>query len=315
MDRHYVGIDVSKDRLDVAVVPSGKRWQVPNTEAGLLDLGEQLGTVEPALVVLEATGGLEVGVARHLVERGLPVRVLNPRQVRDFGRATGKLAKTDAIDALLLARFAQRVEPEVRPLPDELTVALGALVTRRRQLLEMLVAEQNRLRQAPRKVQRDLRAHIAWLKRRLGALDDEIGTTLQQSPVWEELGEVLQSVPGVGEVLTMTLLADLPELGSLDRKQVAALAGVAPFNRDSGMLRGKRMVWGGRASVRAALYMATLVASRHNPVIRAFYQRLLAAGKPKKVALVACMRKLLTILNAMVKHKAPWRASLEVAHA
>ncbi len=312
MDRCSVGIDVSKDRLDVAVLPQGTRWQVPNTKAGLLDLGERLRTVEPALVVLEATGGLELAVARHLVECGLPIRVLNARQVRDFGKAIGKLAKTDAIDALLLARFAQRVEPEVRPLPDELTQALGALVTRRRQLMEMLVAEENRMERAPRSVQGELRAHIAWLRRRLKALDQDIGTTLEQSPVWKELSDLLQSVPGVGEVLTMTLLADLPELGSLNRKQIAALVGVAPFNQDSGKLRGKRMIWGGRACVRSVLYMAALVATQHNPVIRAFYQRLLAAGKPKKVALVACMRKLLTILNAMLKHKTPWR--LEVLH-
>lgn len=307
----YVGIDVSKDHLDVAVAPDGRGWQVPTTEAGLTELGEHLRTLYPTLVVLEATGGLEIPVLGRLAAAGLPVVAVNPRQVRDFGRATGKLAKTDTIDAHLLALFAERIRPQLRPLADEATQTLGALLARRRQVVEMLTAEKNRLRRASPKVQPDLRAHIAWLEERLKALDHDIEGTLRHSPIWREQEDLLRSVPGVGPVLAMTLLAELPEMGSLSRKQIAALVGVAPFNRDSGTLRGKRAIWGGRAPVRAALYMAALVATRYNPVIHAFYQRLLAAGKPKKLALVACMHKLLTILNAMLKHKTPW----EVNHA
>lgn len=311
----FVGIDVSQDRLDVALAPGETSWQVAYTEGGVSGLVEQLGAAAPALVVLEATGGMEVAVVGALAAAGLPVVVVNPRQVRDFGRATGKLAKTDAIDARLLAEFAARVRPAVRPLPDEETQALGALLARRRQVVEMLTAEKQRMRSAPKRVRKQIQEHIDWLSQSLAELDGELKDALRGSPVWREQEDVLKSVPGVGDVLTLTLVAELPELGRLDRKQIAALAGVAPFNRDSGKLRGKRTVWGGRAPVRSALYMATLVASRHNPVIRGFYHRLLAAGKPKKVALVACMRKLLTILNAMVKHKTQWRSTLEVAHA
>lgn len=311
----YVGIDVSKDRLDVAVAPDGTSRQVPHTERGISELGEQLRALGPVLVVMEATGGMEMPVLAHLTTLGVPAVAINPRQVRDFGRATGKLAKTDAIDAQLLALFAERVRPAVRPVPDEAAQALGALVARRRQLIEMLTAEKQRLGPALPPVRRQLREHIQWLQRRLHALDEDLGRTLRESPVWREHEDLLKSVPGVGPVTTMTLVAELPELGSLTRRQIAALAGVAPFNRDSGKLRGTRSVWGGRAPVRAALYMAALVAARHNQVIRAFYQRLLAVNKPKKVALVACMRKLLTILNAMFKHKTPWRCTPEVAYA
>jgi transposase len=260
--------------------------------------------------VLEATGGFELPLTGALAAAGLPVVVVNARQVRDFAKATGRLAKTDALDAAVLAQFAEAVRPPPRPLPDAATQALSALLTRRRQLLAMRTAEQNRVATAPPAVRREIQAHLAWLTRRLATLDDDLGRTIRESPVWREKDDLLQSVPGVGPGLARTLLAGLPELGTLTHKQVAALVGVAPLNRDSGTWRGRRMVWGGRAPVRAALYMSALVATRCNPVIRTFYQRLCAAGKAKKVALTACMHKLLTILNAMVKHRTPWRETL-----
>jgi len=306
----YVGIDVSKGYLDIAVRPTGQQWRVSNTEEGLGQLVERLHGLSPSLVVLEATGSLEVPVAAALGTGGLPVAVVNPRQVRDFARATGKLAKTDRLDSQLLALFADRVRPAPRPLPDPQTRELNALLARRRQIVVMLVTEQNRLGTALPSVRPGIQEHIAWLEGKLGELNDGMGKLLRESPLWREKEDLLRGVPGVGPVLTLTLLAELPELGTLGRRQVAALVGVAPLNRDSGTLRGKRTVWGGRAKVRAALYMAALVATRFNPVIRAFYQKLLAAGKPKKVALTACMRKLLTILNAMLKYHTPWQADL-----
>lgn len=302
----FVGIDVSQATLDVALRPRDEEWQVAQTEEEIAGLVAQLDTVHPALIVLEATGGLEMPVLGALAAAGLPVVAVNPRQVRDFAKATGTLAKTDRIDARILAHFAAAVRPAVRPLPDAETQAIAALVARRRQIVGIVVAEKNRVRTAAALVRPHLLAHIAWLEQDLRALDQELDDTLRRSPIWRERDQLLQSVAGVGPVLRHTLLAQLPELGRLNRKQIAALVGVAPLNRDSGTLRGKRAVWGGRAPVRAALYMATLVASRFNPVIHAFYQRLLAAGKPKKVALTACMRKLLTILNAMLKHQKPW---------
>lgn len=302
----FVGIDVSQAQLDVAVRP-GLTFTVSHDAAGLVEVGKQLQTVQPTLIVLEATGGLEVPLLGALAAIGLPVVAINPRQVRDFARATGQLAKTDRVDAQVLAQFAEAIRPPVRPLPDEQTQALAALVARRRQLLEMLLAEKNRLRLAARPIRRRVQTHITWLKRELVALDKNLTRTIRDSPVWREQDDVLRSVPGVGPVLVSTLFAHLPELGTLTRKQVAALVGVAPFSRDSGTLRGRRMIWGGRAPVRAALYMATLVATRFNPVIRAFYQRLCGVGKAKKLALTACMRKLLTILNAMAKTKTAWR--------
>ena len=303
----YVGIDVSKGYLDVAARPTGEQWRVSNTEEGLGQLVERLQGLSPALVVLEATGSLEVPVTAALGATGLPVAVVNPRQVRDFARATGKLAKTDRLDALVLALFAERVRPTPHPLPDPQTQELNALLARRRQIVAMLVTEQNRLGTALPSVRPGIQEHIAWLEGKLGELNDRMGKLLRESPLWREKEDLLRGVPGVGPVLSLTLLAELPELGALDRKQIAALVGVAPLNRDSGTLRGRRTVWGGRAQVRAALYMASLVATRFNPVIKAFYHRLLSAGKPKKVALVACMRKLLTILNAMLKHRSPWQ--------
>ena len=303
----FVGIDVSKAQLDVAVRPEGPGFTVRNDELGMTTLVERMRELQPHLVVLEATGGLEVAVVGALAAASVPLVVANPRQVRDFAKATGQLAKTDRLDAQILARFADTVRPTPRALPETHTQELAAVLTRRRQLIDMLTAEKNRLGIAPKRVRKGIQAHITWLERRLAETDDDLSTTIQASPVWREKDDLLQSTPGVGRILSTTLLASLPELGTLDRKQIAALVGVAPFNCDSGMLRGKRIVRGGRASVRAALYMSALVAARYNPVIKAFYRRLRQAGKPAKVALTACMRKLLTILNAMVKHQTPWR--------
>ena len=304
----YVGIDVAKAQVDVAVRPTDDRWEVPHDEAGVRQLVSRLKALEPVMVLLESSGGLELPLVAALATEEVPVVVVNPRQVRDFARATGKLAKTDSLDAAVLAHFADAVRPAVRPLRDAETQVLGSLVARRHQVITMLVSEKNRLSSAATVAVRPrIKAHIAWLERELDDLDKGLRQTLRQSPVWREKDDLLRTVPGVGEQLSLTLLAYLPELGTLDRRQVAALVGVAPFNRDSGAMRGKRTVWGGRARVRAALYMGALVGSRFNPVIRDFYQRLLAAGKPKKLALTACMRKLLVILNSMLKHRSPWR--------
>jgi transposase len=309
----YVGIDVSKAQLDVAERPSGERAVMPHTEQAIAALVAQLGARRPACVVLEATGGLQAPLASALALAGIPVAVVNPRQVRDFARATGQLAKTDAIDAQILARFAEAVRPAPRPLPDEATQEFSALLTRRRQLIDMLVAEQHRMRTAPRPIQRQIQAHLTWLKQQLAMLDEDLTHRIQATPLWREQEDLLRSVPGIGPVVSRTLLGELPELGRLTHKQIAALVGVAPLNRDSGSLRGRRMIWGGRAVVRGVLYMSAVVAARHNPIIKAFYQRLRTAGKAPKVALVACMRKLLTMLNAMVKHRTPWRLSAQGA--
>ena len=303
----YVGIDVAKARLDVAVRPSGQRWSISNDEPGIRELVPRLKAFEPVLVVMEASGGLELPSVAALAAASLPVVVVNPRQVRDFAKATGTLAKTDALDAAVLAHFADAVRPDVRPLRDAETQALNSLVARRRQVVGILVAEKNRLGTAVSAVRPRIEAHIDWLEQEINDIDEGLRQTLRSSPVWREKDDILRTVPGVGEQLSLTLLAHLPELGTLNRRQIAALAGVAPFNRDSGAMRGKRRVWGGRTRVRTVLYMGTLAASRFNPVIRDYYQRLLAAGKPKKVALVACMRKLLVILNSMLKQRTPWR--------
>lgn len=304
----FVGMDVSQACVDVAVHP-GTAFQFPHDESGIAQAVERLRALRPTLIVLEATGGLEVPLTGALAAGGLPVVVINPRQVRDFARATGQLAKTDRLDAWILAQFAKAIRPPIRPLLDEQTQLLAALVARRRQLIEMLTAEKNRLRLAARPIQERVQAHISWLEKELVTTNTDLTATIRESPVWREKEELLRSVPGVGPVLTTTLFANLPELGTLSRKQVAALAGVAPFPRDSGTLKGRRAIWGGRAHVRAALYMAALVATRRNPVIRTFYQRLCQAGKAKKLALTACMRKLLTILNAMLKGGTPWRVA------
>ncbi len=304
----FVGIDVSKAQLDLALRP-GEGCSVPHDEAGIAGIVDRLRVLSPTLIVLEATGGLELPLTGALAAAGLPVVVINPRQARDFAKATGKLAKTDLLDAQLLAHFAEVMRPLSRPLLDEQAQALGAIVARRRQLIEMLTAEKNRFGRAPQPIRARLRAHIAWLEQEVARIETDLGQAIRDSPVWKEKEDLLRSMPGVGPVLATTLLADLPELGTLNQKQIAALVGVAPLNRDSGTLRGRRTVWGGRAHVRATLYMSALVATRYNPVIQAFYRRLCAAGKAKKVALTACMRKLLIMLNAMLKHRTRWRVA------
>ena len=304
----YVGIDVAKAQMDVAVRPTDQRWTISNDEPGVGELVSRLKALSPTMVVLEASGGLELPAVAALTGASLPVVIVNPRQVRDFARATGTLAKTDALDAAVLAHFAEAVRPPVRPLKDAETQVLNSLVARRHQVIAILVAEKNRLGTAISAVRPRIEAHIAWLEQELNDIDEGLRQTLRSSPVWREKDDILRTVPGVGEQLSLALLAHLPELGTLNRRQIAALVGVAPFNRDSGTMRGKRRVWGGRSRVRAILYMGTLAASRFNPVIHDYYQRLLAAGKPKKVALVACMRKLLVILNSMLNHRSPWRA-------
>ena len=307
----FVGIDVSKDCLDVAVRPTGEAWQLPHNSRGINDLVERLGELAPQLVVLEATGGMEMVLAGELAASQLAIAVVNPRHVRDFARAAGKLAKTDALDAQVLAHFAEAMRPASRPLPDDASQELRALMARRRQLVEMITAEKNRLRTAAPRIRPKVQEHIRWLEESLKDLDRDMEDFMRSSPMWRDKDQLLRSTPGVGPVLSMTLLSDLPELGALNRGEIAALVGVAPFNRDSGALRGKRTVWGGRRQVRAALYMAALVATRYNPVLRDFYQRLCDAGKPKKVALTACMRKLLTILNVMVKHNRHWNPATQ----
>ena len=302
----FIGIDVSKARVDIAMRPAGQSESVSNDEAAIRVLVKRLEEIRPALIVLEATGGIERQLTRALASAELPVVVVNPRQVRDFAKATGQLAKTDSIDAEVLARFGEAVRPALRPLPAEVTLELRALIARRRQITEMMVAERNRLSGASKGVRKRIDAHIRWLEAELDRADNDLDQSIRQSPIWRENEDLLRSVPGIGPVISRTLLAELPELGHLNRKQIAALVGIAPLNRDSGTLRGRRTIWGGRASVRAVLYMAALVASRRNAVIRAFYNRLRDAGKAPKVALVACMRKLLTILNAMIKHKTRW---------
>ena len=316
----FVGIDVSKEHLDVATVPSNVHRRVTNDAVGIKELSDWLTQHEPELIVMEATGGYESACVAELAKAGLPVVVVNPRQVRDFAKATGKLAKTDQIDAEVLALFAERIRPEVRPLPDAQQAALEAILARRRQLVQMLVAEKNRSLMAAPAVQKSLRKHIGrvpvrrWLERELGGIEKELATAIEASPIWRAKDDLLQSAAGVGTVLATTLQADLPELGSLSRTQIAALVGIAPINRDSGAFRGRRTTWGGRAGVRAVLYMATLSATRSNPEIKAFYERLVARGKPKKVALVAAMRKMLVMLNAMVRDGRHWQ-EVYPAHA
>jgi transposase len=314
-----VGIDVAQAELVVAARPTGERWTVAHDERGVRTLVERLRAAPPKLIVLEATGGYELECVGALAAASLPVVVVNPRQVRDFARATGQLAKTDRIDADVLALFAERVRPAVRPLPAAEAQELDALRARRRQLLEMLQAERHRLGQVfgrgKQPVKKSLTAHIAFLERELRIADTDLGDLIRQSPAWRERDNLLQSVPGVGRVLSFTLLAELPELGRLSRREIAMLVGVAPLSRDSGTLRGRRFVQGGRASVRAVLYMAALVATKRNPTIAAFYQRLLASGKPKKLALVACMRKLLTILNTMARTGQRWSPEHALATA
>ncbi len=308
MNETFVGIDVSKDSLEVALRPSNTVQSFTNDEEGIAAILQLLRPQQPALIVLEATGKYERQVARALAVAGLPFNVINPRQARAFARATGILAKTDRIDALLLARFAETLRPEARELKDEQTEALGELVTRRRQIVEMITAEKNRHAMATEKrVRRDIQVHIRWMEKRLEDINDDIDEWIRQSPLWREKDKLLQSVTGVGPVLASTILGSLPELGTLNRKQIAALVGVAPFNRESGRHKGKQKIQGGRAAVRSVLYMGTVAGIRSNPVLRSFYERLVAKGKPKKLALTACMRKLLVILNAMLKNGTCWQ--------
>lgn len=308
MERIFVGLDVSKDRLDVHVRPTDDSFAVAYDEEGLAMLVSRLGLLQPTLIVLEATGGYEVKVAAGLANAGLPVAVVNPRQIRDFARATGQLAKTDTLDARANARFAETVQPAARPLATAQAQVLAALVARRRQLVDMLGAEQNRRRQARDPgLQKRIRAHVTWLTRAIEELEGEIKRLIRSSPVWREAEDLLTSAPGIGDTTAHALIADLPELGRLDRRRIAALVGIAPLNRDSGLWRGRRMIGGGRPPVRRALFMATLVAIRYNPVIRDFYRRLTTAGRPKKVAVIAAMRKLLTILNAMLRDHRQWQ--------
>ncbi len=307
MDKIYAGIDVAKATLEVAITNQKEIKSFANDESGIWQIISYLKKSRPALTVMEATGGLEKLLAASLVEAALPVVVINPRQVRDFAKAKGKLAKTDSIDAWVLAEFASQIQPEIRPLTDKQTEEIKALLARRGQLKEMITMENNRLWSADIKVIPSIEEHLNWLKQELKDWDNDLGDKIKQSPIWKEKDDLLKSVPGVGKVLSMTLLGALPELGQLNRKQIAALVGVAPFNRDSGRYRGKRSIKGGRSKVRSALYMATLVATRFNPMVKAYYEHLLKQGKMKKVALVACMRKLLTILNAMVRDHRPWQ--------
>jgi transposase len=303
----FVGIDVAKDMLDVAVRPTAETWQVLNDAAGISPLVERVQALAPTLVILEATGGFEGPVLAALAVATVPVVRANPRQVRAFAQAVGILAKTDRLDASVLAHFAEAVKPAPRALPDAAPQELSALLVRRRQVVEMVTAERSRLVTAPPRIHEAIQQHITWLEGQLRSLADELTRAIQTSAVGQAKEGVLRSIPGVGPVLARTMLGQVPELGTLRHKQGAALVGVAPFNRDSGTLRGRRMVWGGRSAVRAVLYLGTLVAPRFNPVIKAVYQRLLAAGKGKKVALTACMHKLLTIMNAMVRDMTPWQ--------
>jgi transposase len=306
----FVGIDVSKAWLDIAVHEQDTYWRASNDDQGIADLVEKLKELSPALVLLEATGGFEMLLVAELAEAGLPVVVTNPRRVRAFASSTGRLAKTDKLDARLLAHFAAAVRPPVRALPNEEEQQLTGLLTRRRQIVDMLTVEKNRLHTIRPALKNDIEEHLTWLQEKLSKLDEEIHQFIQSTPVWKEKDALLRSVPGVGKITSGTLLAMLPELGKLNRQQVAALVGVAPVNKDSGRKQGRRRTYGGRADVRSVLYMAALSAKKHNPVIRKFYDRLIKQGKEKKVALTACMRKLIVILNAMMRTSQPWRTPI-----
>ena len=306
----FVGIDVSKDNLDVAVKPGNESFAVPNTSKGHDELCKRLRPFKPKLLVVEATGGMELDAVIALCDAGIVVAIVNPRHVRDFAKACGQLAKTDCIDAAILADFADKIRPEPRPMPSEETRALDALITRRRQLVDMLAVEKNRLTTARKAMKKDILRHLAFLEKAIGQMDNDLQKSVEDSPIWRVNDDILQSVPGVGPTCATTLMAQLPELGMLDRKKIAALVGVAPLNRDSGYKTGRRIIWGGRAPVRAVLYMSTLVATRHNPVIRTHYEHLINQGKLRKVAMTACMRKLLTLLNAMIRDQSRWQPEM-----
>lgn len=303
----FVGIDVSKGTLDIGIEPTGEALRVVYDDKGIAQVVKRLVAVGPTLIVMEATGGLEVRLASELAAKGLPLAVINPRQARDFAKATGQLAKTDSVDAAVLAAFARAIRPAVRPIKDADTRELDELLTRRRQLIEIRVQETLRLGTASKLPRKSLVAHIAWLDKRIADLDVDLTKRLRASDAWRAKDDLLQGIPGVGAVTSLTMLAKCPELGSLNRREIAALVGVAPLANDSGKHRGKRFIWGGRADVRAVLYMATVTAIRCNSVLKAFAERLKQAGKPAKVVIVACMRKLLTIMNAMLKNNAPWQ--------
>lgn len=305
----FIGVDVSKERLDVAVRPSGEHNSFTNDEAGIAQMTDCLGRLSPEMILFEATGGWQMNAVNALAARRLPVVIINPRQVRDFAKATGQLAKTDTIDAGILAHFAEAVRPEIRELKPLEARKLEALNTRRRQIVEMLTAERNRLITAPEWTRGDIEEHIAILKKRLAAINKDIDKLIRQSPLWREKDKILKSFPGVGPVTASTMLSDLPELGTLNPKAIAALVGVAPLNCDSGNYQGRRKIWGGRACVRSLLYMCAKTAVRCNPVIRGFYERLIGAGKLRKVALTACMHKMLIILNAMIRDQACWKTA------
>ena len=309
-EKQWVGIDVSGSELAAGVYPSGQRSLFTNDTEGIAALGAFLGPLQPQLVVLESTGGLELPAATELYSAGFPVCVVNPRQVRDFAKSVGILAKTDGVDSLVLARFAEAVKPPIRRLPSEEEQAIKDLVSRRRQLIDMGAQEKNHLTHAEGRIKAGIIKHIEWLKKRIADLDDELADVISKSPSWCEKGDILKSVPGVGKVLSATLIADLPELGKLNRREIAALVGVAPFNRDSGTLRGKRTVWGGRRCVRKMLYMGVISAMKVNPVIKRFNERLRASGKRPKVAIIACMRKLLVILNTMIRNNQMWTGGI-----
>lgn len=305
----FIGVDVSKERLDVAVRPSGEHNSFTNDEAGIAQMTDCLGRLSPEMILFEATGGWQMNAVNALAARRLPVVIINPRQVRDFAKATGQLAKTDTIDAGILAHFAEAVRPEIRELKPLEARKLEALNTRRRQIVEMLTAERNRLITAPEWTRGDIEEHIAILKKRLAAINKDIDKLIRQSPLWREKDKILKSFPGVGPVTASTMLSDLPELGTLNPKAIAALVGVAPLNCDSGNYQGRRKIWGGRACVRSLLYMCAKTAVRCNPGIRGFYERLIGAGKLRKVALTACMHKILIILNAMIRDQVCWKAA------
>lgn len=308
----FVGIDISKKSLDVFFLPSKRERQYRNDEEGVAQLVHEIGQDPPALVLLEATGGLERLTVASLSAAKIPVVLVNPREVRDFARATKRLAKTDRLDAEVLADFGLKLQPEVRPLGDEATSELQALVSRRRQLVEMIVAEKNRLSRCLPRVKPTIKAHVQWMEKQVEEIEKEMDDFIKKSPIWRTKERLLQSIPGVGKVVSRTLLAEMPELGTISRGQAASLAGLAPFNVDSGQMRGQRHIWGGRAGVRVAMYQAALVAVRFNPPIRQVYCRLVAAGRPKKVALVACARKLLLIANNIIRTNTPWFSSCEV---
>ena len=308
--RKYIGVDVGKEQLEIAQWGESKSWQTDNTEEGIEQLLEWISAKANCQVVIEATGGLEMKATNALMLAGIPVTVANPTRVRAYAKATGQLAKTDAIDAQMIAGYAGAIQPEPQRVKGEEEMTLSALVTRRKQVLEMQTAEKSRLSTAPARIKKHIQKHLDWLKEEVATLDGEIRLMIGSDPEWKEKSSRLESVPGVGYVTAATLLADLPELGTVNRQKIAALAGLAPYNRDSGRKTGRRRIFGGRSSVRRVLYMAALSGTINNPVIQVFYQRLIDQGKPKKVALTACMRKLLTILNAMMRDQANWRTDV-----